>query len=81
MQGLDGSHDAKKVREAEYLFQSLGLKLGVAVTLNPSPMPSLDSELKYADEYGFKIEKCEDGYYYWFKHVNVERFQVDNPSE
>jgi len=52
---------------------------GVAITLNPSPMPPLDSELKYANEHGYKIEKYEDEYYRWFKRV--ERFKLDNPSE
>jgi hypothetical protein len=50
IQELAGSHDTKKVKEAEYLLQNLGLKLGVAITLNPSPMPLLESELKYANE-------------------------------
>jgi len=67
IQELGGSRDTKKVKEAEYLLQYSGLKLGVAVTLNPSPMPPLCSELKYAEEHGFKIELCEDGYYRWFK--------------
>jgi hypothetical protein len=84
MQELSGSHDNKKLREAEYLLQYLGLKLGVAVTLNPSPMLPLDSESKYAVEHGLKIELCEDGYYRWFKrvlHVNGENFKSDNPLE
>lgn len=84
MQTLERSHDIKKLKEAEYSLGFLGLKLGVAITLNPSPMPPLDSELKYANEHGFKIEKCEDGYYRWFKHilrVNGERFKLDSPSE
>ena len=55
IQELGGSRDTKKVKEAEYLLQYSGLKLGVAVTLNPSPMPPLCSELKYAEEHGFKI--------------------------
>jgi hypothetical protein len=25
--------------------------------------------LMYADEHGFKIEICEDGYYRWFKPI------------
>jgi hypothetical protein len=53
MQNLERSHDNKKIKEAEYSLQNIGLKFGVAVTLNPSPMPPLDSELKYADEHGF----------------------------
>ena len=78
MQELGGSHDTKKVKEAEYLLQYLGLKLGVAVTLNPSPMPPLNSELKYAEERGLKIELCEDGYYRWFKPIL--RVHVQRPS-
>ncbi len=69
IQELGGSRDTKKLKEAEYSLQCLGLKLGVAITLNPSPMPSLKSELKYANERGLKIELCEDGYYRWFKRV------------
>jgi len=64
---LAGSHDAKKLKEAEYALSSLGLKLGVAATLNPSPTPPLNSELQYANERGLTIEKCEDGYWRWFK--------------
>lgn len=48
-------------------IESMGITLGVAVTFNPSSMPPLSSELKYAEEYGLKIEKCEDGRYRWFK--------------
>jgi len=81
IQDLDHSHDIKKIKEAEYSLGRLGLKLGVAITLNPSPMPPLDSELMYANERGFKIEICEDGYYRWFKRVNSERFKLDNHSE
>jgi hypothetical protein len=81
MQELERSHDFKKLREAEYSLGCLGLKLCVAITLNPSPMPPLDSELMYASERGFKINKCEDGYYRWFKLVNEVRFKLDNPSE
>lgn len=81
MQNLERSHDNKKIKEAEYSLQNIGLKFGVAVTLNPSPMPPLDSELKYADEHGFKIEQCDDGYYYWFKRVNAVRFKLDDLSE
>ena len=69
MQELERSHDNKKLREAEYSLGCLGLKLGVAITLNPSPMPPLDSELTYANERGFKVEICEDGYYRWFKPI------------
>jgi hypothetical protein len=69
IQELGGSRETKKLKEAEYSLQSLGLKLGVAVTLNPSPMPPLKSELKYANECGLKIELCEDGYYRWFKRI------------
>jgi hypothetical protein len=69
IQELAGSHDNKKMKEAEYFLGHLGLKLGVAITLYPSPMPPLGSELKYADERGLKIEKCADGYYRWFKRV------------
>ena len=65
---LSGSRDPKKFKEAEYLLQYLGLKIGVAISLNPSTMPPLDSELKYANmKRGFKIELYEDGYYRWFK--------------
>ena len=67
IQELGGSRDPKKLKEAEYLLQYLGLKLGVAITLNPPPMPPLESELKYANERGFKVELCEDGYYRWLK--------------
>lgn len=69
MQELYGSHDAKKLKDAEYALQRLGLKLGVAVTLNPSPMPPISTELKYAEEHGLIIEICEDGYYRWFKPI------------
>jgi hypothetical protein len=71
IQELAGSHDTKKLKEAEYSLQILGLKIGVAITLNPSNMPPLDSELKYANERGLKIEKCEDGYWRWFKPVKM----------
>jgi hypothetical protein len=57
------------MKEAEYSLGRLGLKLGAAITLNPSPMPPFESELKYADERGLKIEKCNDGYYRWLKRV------------
>jgi len=67
MQELERSHDNKKVKEAEYSLGRLGLKLGISITLNPSPMPPLESELKYAEEHGLKIEKCDDGRYRWFK--------------
>jgi hypothetical protein len=67
MHELAGSHDAKRTKEAEYALGQLGIKIGVTVTLNPSSMPPLDSELKYANERGLKIELCEDGYYRWFK--------------
>jgi hypothetical protein len=79
--GLERSHDIKKIKEAEYSLGCLGLKLGIAITLNPSSMPPLDSELMYANEHGFKIEICEDGYYRWYRLVNGERFKLDNPSE
>ena len=69
IQGLAGSRDQKKLKEAEYALQYLGIKIGVAITLNPSPMPPLESELKYAQEHGFKIELCEDGCHRWFKPV------------
>ena len=49
IQDLDRSHDIKKIKEAEYSLGRLWLKLGVAITLNPSPMPPLDSELMYAE--------------------------------
>lgn len=68
MHELAGSHDAKKLKDAEYALSSLGLKLGI-VTLNPSLMPPLDSELKYANQRGLKIELCEDNYWRWFKPV------------
>ena len=67
IQELERSHDNKKVKDAEYSLGRLGLKLGVAITLNPTPMPPLESELKYAEEHGMKIEKCDDGHYRWFK--------------
>ena len=51
IQELERSHDNKKVKDAEYSLGRLGLKLGVAITLNPSPMPPLESELKYAEEH------------------------------
>lgn len=44
VQGVAGSPDTKVGKEIE----RLGLKPSVAITLNPSPMPPLDSELKYA---------------------------------
>ena len=69
IQELAGSHDPKKLKDAEYSLYLLGLKLGVAITLNPSPMPPRVSELKYAKEHGLKIELCEDGYHRWFKPV------------
>ena len=47
---LERSHDNKKVKDAKYSLGRLGLNLGVAITLNPSVMPPLESELKYADE-------------------------------
>lgn len=59
VQGIAGSPDSKVGKEIE----RLGLKPGVAISLNPSPMPPLDYELKYANEHGLKIEKCDDGYY------------------
>lgn len=68
MHELAGSHDAN-IKEAEYALGHLGIKIGVAVTLNPSSMPPLDSELKYANERGLKIELCEDSYWRWFKPV------------
>ena len=71
MQELSGSHDTKKLKEAEYALSNIGMKLGVAVTLNPSPMPPIDTELKYAEERGLKIEQCEDGYWKWFKPVKT----------
>lgn len=61
--GITGSLDNK----IGYEIERLGLKPGVAVTLNPSLTPSLNSELQYANERGLKIEKCDDGYYRWFK--------------
>jgi hypothetical protein len=45
IQGLERSHDNKKLKEAEYSLECLGLNLGIAITLNPSPMPPPDSEL------------------------------------
>ena len=50
IQELSGSGNPKKLKEAEHLLQYLGLKIGVTISLNPSPMPPLDSELKYANE-------------------------------
>jgi len=67
MQELERSHDNKKVKDADYSLGRLGLKLGVAITLNPSPMPPLESELKYAEEHRMEIKKCDDGHYKWFK--------------
>ena len=64
---LERSHNNKKVKDAKYSLGWLGLKLGVAITLNPSVMPPLESELKYTDEHGMKIEKCDDGHYRWLK--------------
>ena len=69
IQGLAGSRDQKKLKDAEYSLYPIGIKIGVAITLNPSPMPPLESELKYANEHGLKIELCEDGRYRWFKPV------------
>lgn len=71
IQELAGTHDAKKLKEAEDALRQLGLKLGVAATLNPSPMPPLDTELKYAEEHGLKIELCEEGHWRWFKRVSI----------
>lgn len=51
IQELERSHDNKKMKDAEYSLGRLGLKLGVAITLNPSPIPPLESELKYAEEH------------------------------
>jgi len=67
IQELERSHDNKKVKDAEYSLGRLGLKLGVAITLNPSPLPPLESELKYAKEHQMEIKKCDDGHYRWFK--------------
>lgn len=64
---LASSHDPKKLKEAEYSLYPLGIKLGVAITLNPSPVPPNPPEVKYANERDLKIEKCEDGRYRWFE--------------
>jgi len=64
---LERSHDNKKVKDAEYSLGRLGLKRGVAITLNPSVMPPLECELKYAEEHRMEIKKCDDGHYRWFK--------------
>jgi hypothetical protein len=66
---LASSRDPKKLKEAEYSLYPLGIKLGVAITLNPSPVPPNPPEVKYANERGLKIDKCEDGRYRWFKKV------------
>ncbi len=47
----------------------MGITPGVAITFNPSLMPPLDTELKYAADNGLKIEKCEDERWRWFKPV------------
>jgi hypothetical protein len=61
-QGIAGSPNNKVDEDIEHF----GLKPGIAITLNPSPMQPLDSELKYANEHNLKIEKVNDGYYQWF---------------
>jgi hypothetical protein len=57
------------IKEAIVSLGIIGIKLDVLITFNPSPMPPLYLEMKYADEHGFKIEICEDGYYRWFKPI------------
>lgn len=69
IQDLGGSHDPRKIQETERLLKPLGIKLGVAITLNPSPMPPLESELKYANDHDLKIENDDTGRYRWFKRV------------
>jgi hypothetical protein len=43
IQGIAGSPDNKVGKDTK----RLGLQLGVDISLNPSPIPPLDSELKY----------------------------------
>jgi hypothetical protein len=57
------------IKEALVSLGSIGIKHDVPITFNPSLMPPLYLEMKYADEHGFKIEICEDGYYRWFKPI------------
>lgn len=72
VQRVTGSPDSKVGNEIE----RLGLKPGAAISLNPLPIPPLDSESKYVNERGLKIEKCDDGYYRWFKPVNSRATNV-----
>jgi hypothetical protein len=57
------------LKEASWAMERMGITHGVAITFNPSPMPPLETELKYAADNGLKIKKCEDGRYRWFKPV------------
>jgi hypothetical protein len=57
------------IREASRAMERMGITHGIAITFNPSLMPPLETELKYAVDNELKIEKCEDGRYRWFKPV------------
>ena len=68
--GKAAKQDADQlIREASRTMERMGITPGVAITFNPSPMPPLETELKYAADNSLKIEKCEDGRYRWFKPV------------
>jgi hypothetical protein len=68
--GKAGKQDADQlIREASRAFDRMVITPGVAISFNPSPMPPLETELKYTADNGLKIEKCEDGRYRWFKPV------------
>lgn len=66
---VDKQDAEQLIKEASRALERMGITQGVAISFNPSPMPTLETELKYAADDGLKIEKCEDRRYRWFKPV------------
>jgi hypothetical protein len=78
---IDKQDAEQLIKEASRALERMGITPGVAISFNPSPMPPLDTELKYAADNGLKIEKCEDGRYKGSIPISTYMYAKDPDNE